>query len=304
MAEPLTSPLVFIVTLTYNHYDVTYDCLSSASDIDYNPYKIVLVDNASHDDTVASVRADFPHVTVLVNEHNLGVPAGFNVGFEHALRAGADYILMLNNDTVVPKNIISDLLAIAKNDPEAGIIMPRVLYYGTQDKAWSNGGKFRKFPPTILMTRNEYEMPNYPHKIDYAPACCLLIHRQAFEKAGLMDPGYFFFFEDWDFCERVRGEGLNIWFVPSAVIWHKASTTTGSVKSSLFWNTFGASAARFYKRHSSGPCWLWFTLNVGYLYLREFLIKGNWESLPQFHQGVVKGIHTPLSPIPRLSDKG
>jgi len=132
-----------------------------------------------------------------------------------------------------------------------------------------------------------------PRLIEYAPSCGLLIHRQAFELAGLFDPGYFFLYDDWDFSERVRANGLRIRYVPRARMWHKVSRTTGGPRSKLFWRTFAASGARFYRRHGR-PVWFALPIHMGYIAVREFVFKGNWAYLPDFWQGLREGLRQPL----------
>lgn len=296
-------PKIYAVILTYNHYEDTYDCLKSVMAIDHPDLSVVVADNGSSDDTPNRLRQDFPSVHVIENGQNIGVPAGYNVGFRFALEQGADYILMLNNDTVVPPEIVKELLAVGQNDPKAGIIMPKVLYHGSEDRIWSSGGRYRAFPPAILMTDTRKDYQNRTRLIEYAPGCGLLIHRRAFEKAGLFDPGYFFLWDDWDFSERVRAHGLNIWYAPNARMWHKVSTTTQGPRSPLFWHTMGSSIARFYRRHGR-PFWLQLPVHLGYVVLREFFWKRNWAYWTDFWGGVREGLQKPLGSLPRVSPGG
>jgi GT2 family glycosyltransferase len=246
------------------------------------------------------VRQQFPQVTVIENGRNLGVPAGYNVGFAHALAAGADYVLMLNNDTVVAPDMLGQLVAEAQSDPRCGIVMPRILYYGTQEQIWSAGWRYRAFPPAIVMDggeRAERAQSDTMRLIEYAPGCGLLIHRRAFEQAGLFDPGYLFLYDDWDFSERVRAQGLHIRYLPQARMWHKVSRTTKGTKSKLFWRIYGASSARYYRRHGR-PAWLSLPLHVGYIALREFALKGQWGFLGDFWQGLREGLRQSLGAVP------
>jgi GT2 family glycosyltransferase/protoporphyrinogen oxidase len=296
--ESLTPP-VYVVLLTFNHFEDTSECLKSLLTSGYPELKIVLVDNGSTDGTPELVRGEFPNVQIIENHQNLGVPAGYNVGFQYALSNRAEYILMLNNDTVIAPDIIERLIEVARPDPQAGIVMPKVLYYGTKDQIWSSGGRYRSFPPAILMKYRQRD-PSAVQMIEYAPSCGLLIHRRAFEKAGLFDPGYFFLFDDWDFSERVRALGMHIWYAPEAVLWHKVSKTTQGPKSPLYWRTHGTSIARFYRRHGR-PAWISVPVHLGYFMLREFVFKRNLRYLGDFWQGVQEGLQKPLGSFPRVS---
>ena len=298
MAEDKPAEKVYVVILTFNHYEDTRECLSSLLASHYQDIQLLVVDNDSTDGTPDKVRQEFPSVQVIENSENLGVPAGFNVGFRHALQNGAGYILMLNNDTFLKPDMLGILLDQARSDPQAGIIMPRVLYHGSETEVWSSGGRYRRFPPAILMTEGrKKQLQTSVRLIEYAPSCGLLIHRRAFERAGLFDPGYFFFYDDWDFSERVRAHGLNIWYMNDAVLWHKVSRTTQGTRSSLFWYTMGASMARYYRRHGR-PVWLSSAAHIGYFIFREFVWKRNMQFWPDYRRGLLEGMRRPLGSIP------
>ena len=294
--------LIYAIILSFNNYVDTQECLGSLMAADFPNLEILLVDNGSTDGTPEKVKKQFPQVQLIQNEMNMGVPAGFNVGFERALQAKADYILLLNNDTVIEPGMIAQLLSVAESDEKTGIVMPKVFYYGSMDQVWSSGGRYRLFPPAILMTENRKRLQDTLRLIEYAPSCGLLIHRRAFEMAGLFDPGYFFTFDDWDFSERVRAHGLHIWYVPGAQMWHKVSRTTKGPQSPLYWRTFAASAVRFYRRHGR-PIWLSLSIHLGYIIIREFLLKGNWKYWGDFKAGLAEGFQKPLGKIPALKSK-
>jgi GT2 family glycosyltransferase len=212
---------------------------------------------------------------------------------------------MLNNDTVVAPDMLHCLLEVGQNDPKVGILMPKVLYYDDPTVIWSAGGRYRLFPPAIVfrglrkLDDGQFDQPRF---IEYAPGCGLLIHRQAFERAGLFDPGYFFLWDDWDFSERVRAHGLHIHFVPTAKMWHKVSKTTQrGGRSDLYWRTWGESATRFYKRHGR-PVFLSLPIHIGYIMLREF-VKGHGRALKYFLEGVRSGLNKPLGPIPTIQSQ-
>ncbi len=195
-------PQIDVVILALNNYNDTSECLEFVLQSDYDNLHILVVDNGSSDDTNRRIKKDFPAVRVIENKQNLGVPTGFNIGIQDAVNRGANYILLLNNDTTVGSNMVSRLLARAENDLNTAIVMPKILYYGSQNRIWSSGGYFRKFPPKIVYWKDRNS--DEAHQIQYASGCAMLIPIWVFEKIGLFDPGYFFYFEDTDFSERVR----------------------------------------------------------------------------------------------------
>ncbi len=303
MRKSSNVPAVYAVILTFNHYDDTRECLESLQKTDYEDLSIVVVDNGSSDGTPHRIRADFPDVQVIETGRNLGVPWGYNIGFSYALRAGAEYILMLNNDTVVDPQMLRHLVNAAQASPNVGILMPKVLYYDKPEVIWAAGGRYRVFPPAHVIVGRDRPSTAFdkPFYLEYALSCGLLIHRRAFEKAGLFDPGYFFYFDDWDFSQRVRAHGLQIIFVPEARMWHKVSRSTRETgKEALFWKVWGESSTRFYRRHSR-LVFLSLPIHVGFLMARE-LLKGNRHMLKYFWAGVREGLSKPLGPIPTTDE--
>jgi protoporphyrinogen oxidase/GT2 family glycosyltransferase len=288
---------VYAVILAHDNYADTRECLQTLLANLYPALAVILVDNGSSDGTAHMAGDEFPGIETIQTGSNLNVPAGYNIGFRRALDRGADYILMLNNDTTIAPDMVERLVATGEQDPKAGILMPRVLVYGSQDRIWSIGGRYRVFPPSILLTEKDETLAEIPRLIEYAPGCGLLIHRRAFDTVGLFDPGYLFWYDDWDFSERVRAHGLHLQYVPDARMWHKVSRTTKGPQSPLFWRTYGASAVRFYRRHGR-PKWISLPVHLGYLILRDFFWKGNWIHWSSFRQGLREGFATPLGSLP------
>ncbi len=261
-----------------------------------------VVDNGSTDQSGERIRADFPEIQLLATRKNLGVAGGFNAGIAQALEDGANYILILNNDTVVAPDMPSTLLGVGEVSLGAGILMPKILHYGDRGRVWSAGARCRCVPPAIVMRGlNRVDGPPWDAActIAYAPACGLLIPRRTFVRAGLFDDGYFFYFEDWDFSLRVRQAGLDILYVPQARLYHKVSRTVlKDGRSPFVWRTWGASAARYYRRFGQ-PATPSAVVHLGYLALRECLRSGP-SGVRYFAEGAIRSWREPLSAPPQL----
>lgn len=301
-AEPESTA---IVVLSYNNVGDTLECLSSLARLEGGPYHIYLVDNGSSDDTLYKVQEQFPEVEVLALEQNFGVPIGFNKGIIKALRDGYGYVMILNNDTVSDPKMIIEMLKVAQTDHDCAMVMPRVCYYPPKDgplsrgEVWADGGYFRKFPPTIKLKDNRSWIDfEQPRKIEYAPTCGLLMHKRVFDNIGLFDEGFFFFYEDWDYSERIRAIGLNIWVAPKALLWHKVSKATHK-DMSFYWQQMGESTARFMNRHYSKSERFF---QGSYLILRDFIYKPkNLKYLKNYRQGLKNGNSRALDSYPDLS---
>ena len=228
-----TFPPVAIVVLTWNQRDLTLDCLASLAEMDYpaDRLQIIVVDNGSSDGTAAAVRERFPHVTVLENGDNLGFAEGNNVGIRHALQGSAEYIMLLNNDTVVDKRMLGELLGEMKKHPDVGIVGPKMLYFeppyviwcAGNRIDWRNGGSLR-----LQAEEPDNMIGEQPLEVDFITACGILLRRSVIEQIGLLDPRFFIYYEETDWCVRARKVGWRIVYVPSARLWHKVSAAMGT----------------------------------------------------------------------------
>ncbi len=294
VAHASQAPLVWIVVLTWNNYADTAECLTSLRTLSYPHYEVLLVDNASSDETPRRVRRRFPEVTVIENQRNLGVSAGYNVGFRYALAHGADFVLMLNNDTVLDPVLLSYLVA-AGYEPHAGILVPVAYFYDRPDTIWSAGARRRQLPPAIVMEKRLFRQQSGYHQLEYAIGCCILLKRAALLQAGLLDETYYFMWEDLDLSLRMRAAGFLILQVPQAKLRHKVSRSTRP-QTSLFWQMHGEGGVTFHRRYGSYQSML---TELGYFALREFVVKQQWQFLRPFVTGLRRGLMRPLKPIPQ-----
>jgi len=225
-------PLVGIVILNWNRPLDTIACLESLTATTYENRHVIVVDNGSTDGSPQQILAAVPGVELLVNSRNLGFAAGANVGIAQALKLGAKYVLLLNNDTVVAPDFLEPLVAICEGDPYVGIVGPKVYYYGTL-QIFSNGGWPRRALPLVvrLVTPLGREDPadlgpELPQEVGYIWGQAMLIRREVLEQIGLFDPDFFMYYEDCDFCFRASQAGFRLFYVPRSRIWHKIGRST------------------------------------------------------------------------------
>ena len=239
---------VGIVIVNYNGKADTLACLHSLQKLEIRnlKFEIIIVDNASIDDSVVAIKKQFPWVKVIENQENLGFVGGNNVGIKRVLQNGADYVLVLNNDTLVSKNLLQELLRISGRDPKIGIIVPKIYFasgyefhkerYSSKDLGriiWYAGGKidWRNMFGVHLgvdeVDRGQFEEEK---EITFATGCCLLIKREVLTKIALFDEKFFLYGEDVDFSIRVVRAGFKIFYAPKAHLWHKnaGSSSAGS----------------------------------------------------------------------------
>lgn len=217
------SPKVSIIILNWNGGEDVLECLKSVKDIDYPDYEVIVVDNGSTDNSVEGIKRSFPNINLIQNNKNLGFPEGTNVGIRAAT---GDYIMLLNDDTVVARNILKDLVEAMGSNANIGIAGPTILYYSEPDKIWSAGGKLSSLGYASHIGKGlklNKELFNKPRFVDYITGCAVLIKKEVIDKIGLLDPEYFLYFEDADFCLRAKKAGYEYMYVPSPTVWHKAT---------------------------------------------------------------------------------
>jgi GT2 family glycosyltransferase len=222
-------PKVSIVVLNWNGLENTLECIESLSKINYPDYEIIVVDNGSLDGSAQALKDPRYKITLLENSENIGFSAGNNVGIHHALRLGTDYVFLINNDTVVDPDVLSILVDESKRDVRTGIIGPKIYNYYEPGKVWFAGASIDwKTGESLHLSHEEIDNGklNSVIEVDRLTGCAMLIKRVVFEEIGLLDPDYFLYFEDVDFCVRARKAGYKNICVQYAKVWHKVSMST------------------------------------------------------------------------------
>lgn len=226
------SPKVFIIILNWNNWADTEECLKSLENNDYPNCDVVVVDNGSTE-KFSIFNFQFS-IKVIYNKENLGFSEGNNVGIRYALENGADYVLLLNNDTIASADFLEKLVLAGESDEKIGFLGPKIYFYGDgsrQSKIWFAGGEVNWLynKGTMRgygeMDEGQYDLPAF-QETEYVTGCCLLAKREALEKIGLMPNEYFLYYEDVDWSLRARRAGFKTVFVPAAKIWHKRSKST------------------------------------------------------------------------------
>ncbi len=231
-AAPDISNRIGVVTVTYNSALVLEDFFDSLAAQTYRNFILYVVDNASTDQTIelARQRTDLAP-TIIANATNEGVAEGNNYGIRAALADKCELILLLNNDTAFPPDLIEHLYA-GLDQYSCDMTTAKIYYYDRPNTIWCAGGVFslsRACPTRHIgvgqLDRGQF---NIPQRVMYAPTCCLLIRRRALDRVGMMDSRYFVYSDDADFLYRCMKAGLLLWYVPVATLWHKVSALTGS----------------------------------------------------------------------------
>lgn len=225
-------PFVAIVVLNWNGLKDTGECIESLLRLDYPNCRIVLVDNASTDDSVTFLRNRYPTLNLIVNANNLGYSEGNNVGIRYALSQGADYVWLLNNDTVVDSFALNALLEVAENNADIGILGSKIYYFDEPDVLWFAGGPIDwRNMETPHVGHHERDCGQYDEikEYDRVTGCSMMVSRKMCEKVGLLDPAFFLYVEEVDWCLRARANGFRVVYVPGSKVYHKESKAVQSL---------------------------------------------------------------------------
>ena len=223
-------PLVYIVVLNWNGREDTLACLRSLEPVWNERTKGIVVDNGSSDGTPDAVREAFPAVEVLEAGRNLGFTGGNNIGLRFALDRGADYVLLLNNDTIVAPGFLREMLAVATVSERIGFVSPKIYFLDPPDLLWFAGARFSTWSGYGRVTgyrepdRGQYDDVR---TIDRPCGCAVLVSRRLCLEAGLMDDMLFLYVDEVEWMLRARKHGFKACFAPKAKVWHKVSASVG-----------------------------------------------------------------------------
>ncbi len=237
--EPGTLPPLAVVVVNWNGGAVLEDCLGSLAQETYPGLRVIMVDNASTDDSVAWTRRHHPQVEILLSETNRRWAGGCNLGLEHlAAEDWGGLILLLNNDTVVPAGSLERLAQALVCESAAWAATPRICYASNPGRIWYDGGIIGAWCGWVRhhgIRRVAGDMPLEPRFVDYGTGCALLLDRRTLDRVGLFDEGFHFYGEDADYSLRILAAGGRILHVPRAIVLHKVSMSVGESSPLKVW---------------------------------------------------------------------
>ena len=221
------TPTVGVVLVNYNGLADTHACLRSLAALTYPCWFPVVVDNASRGDPAGIIATEFPGCSVLRNRLNGGWAGGNNTGIRFALHHGADYVVLLNNDTTVAPELLDRLVSAAEAHRGFGVFGPVIRNFDPPHDVQTDGCVFNMpdrpefFQRRVVPLRNND--PPAVTDVDIVNGCCLMASTALFRKIGLIDERFFLVHEEADFCLRVRRAGLRCGVLAEALVFHKGS---------------------------------------------------------------------------------
>lgn len=282
-------PLISIITVNYNGNEITDLFLKSIFEITYKNIEVFVVDNNSAI-SPDILKVKYPSINLIKSPNNVGFAAGNNLAIR---QSKGKYCFLLNNDTEVTHHFLEPIVELMEGNPNIGIASSKLLYFSKPDTiqyAGHNGINFytgRGFGVGFMETDSGQYNQSYQTQLGHGAA--MLISKKAIEKVGLMAELFFLYYEEIDFCERIKQAGFQIWYCGQSVVFHKESITTG--KSSPL-KTYYLTRNRliYTKRNTRGfqhyACIIFFMLIAFPKGALQLILKKEFKLLKAFLRGV------------------
>lgn len=294
---------VGVVLVNWNGGELTLPCIESLHAGSTQPELIVVVDNASTDGSSEVIEQSFPTVILIRNKENLGFTGGNNIGINFCIDAGMDYIWVLNNDTEVDRECLTELINFMNSNPGAAGCCGKILYDAPADTIWYAGATYdsntlkSKHRGALEKDKGQY---NNAEITPFITGCSMFVRRSAWQSVGLFDDIFFAYGEDLDWCIRSAHAKLSLWYAPQAIIYHKVSRsfTKKTVKCAGFTTPFMVKLVlrnRLFiiNKYSSGfqKFQLIFReLIYAIIYLCGLLVLFRYQKVPAVWQGIHEGL--------------
>ena len=275
------TPKVHTILVNWNNYTDTAVCLLSLRQVNYDNYEVIVVDNGSTDNSPSRLRDAFPDLNIIELGRNLGFAGGCNAGIRYALSQGSEFVWLLNIDTTVDRDALRALVAKARSSPRSAACGSAIYFMDDPQRLQAWGGGHVNF---WLGRSRHYLQPVPDQSVEFVTGASMLISCKAIESVGLLDEHFFMYWEDADYCFRLRASGWNLSVTGESRVWHKGSSSVGkeSVRLDRYFN---ASAKRFFRKHAGTPSlaiWIGSALRFA-----KRALRGDWTRARAVLAGVL-----------------
>ena len=224
----LDKPSISIIIINWKKYELTRNCINSVEKSSFKNFKIILIDNESQNDFSDEINKN-EKIYIIKNKNNEGFARANNQGIKYSLKNGFDYVLLLNNDTLITNNLLDSLIK-QSNTLNQKIIQPLILNYdGT--KIWNAGGTINNFFGTFKTHKKGESFTGLKSNMDFTDwftGCCVLIKSEVFNDIGYFDENFFAYYEDIDFSIRLKANGYSIAMLNDSYLKHFESASSKS----------------------------------------------------------------------------
>jgi GT2 family glycosyltransferase len=258
-------PKISIIIPHMNGKEVLAECLHSIERVDYPNYDVIVVDNNSSDGSQTFVMDTFPNVQLIENKTNEGVAEGQNIGVRAALRSGADYVFIVNNDAILDRDILRELTNAIEQDKTIGVAGP--ILHSTEDmtRIGNAGGKIGWNTGNVRLLKVGAINKSLPKIEDVDYVNFFFADPSVLQNVGLFNKRYFAYWEDVDLCLRVKKAGYRVVRVSTAKVWHKSKSTSKKL-SGFYEYHYTRNQFWFWKAYSTRRQWILFLFSFFFLF--------------------------------------
>lgn len=254
----MAQPLILSVILNSNRRDDTLACLESLAQNTYENHRALVLDNQSTDGSTAAIRARFPETQIVSLAENCGYAGNNNIGIRLAVAQNADWIFVLNEDTVLDPHCLRELIRVGESDPRIGMVGPLVYHANEPEVIQSAGGILRGGWESDHRGKNQRDEGQFsaPHNVPWLTGCSILVRRAVIEQIGMLDERMFIYYEETEWCLRAGKAGWRLVNVPQAKLWHKGVKRDYTPTTAF---TYYKTRNRFFmlaKHHAPWSTWL------------------------------------------------
>ena len=287
----ITYPKIAAIILNTNRRDDTLACLSSLMANQYPDLEVIVLDNASTDGSVAAIHDQYPSVNIHALEENKGYAGNNNTGIQKALASAADWVFILNEDIILAKDALAQMMRAVVDRNDVGIIGPLVYHFDEPQIIQTAGGMLNQQWDSQHRAQNEADehLFSSPLETDWVSGCAIGVRREAIEKAGMIDDRFFYYWEETEWCLRIRSYGWKALIIPQAKIWHKGVQREYQPNPNV---TYYATRNRLllYKKHHP-PFKVWLSTSLFFLRtLVSWSIKPKWRTMRNHRDAMWQGL--------------
>jgi GT2 family glycosyltransferase len=284
-------PYIVSLILNNNRCGDTLACLESFQANTYLCRKEIVLDNHSTDGSMPTIRSAYPEIQIIELVDNLGYAGNNNIGIKAALDQQADWVFIVNEDTVLAPDCLTELVKVGESDPKIGIVGPMVYHYDEPNVIQSAGGIFGRYWESIHLAKNEPDNGQFcePHPVEWITGCAILVRRAVIEQVGMIDEQFFLYWEEAEWCLRAGKAGWRIMHVPQAKLWHKGVQRNYQPNPSVIYYGTRNRFLLLAKHHASLTTWVvaWAqTVRT----IVSWSVKPKWRSKREYRNAMWRGM--------------
>lgn len=284
-------PYVITIILNTNRRQDTLECLASIKSSNYPNNKTLILDNASRDGSVDAIRAQHPEVGIIELKSNRGYAGNNNVGIQAALNENADWVFVLNEDTVLSADCMTRLVEAGASDPRTAAVGPMVYHHNEPRIIQSAGGMLDRAWNSLHLGQNQPDTGQFGEcrPVDWISGCGIMVRKSAIEMVGPLDERFFYYYEETEWCLRMRNHGWRILHVPQAKLWHKGVQRDYRPNPSVTYYSARNRLLMMSKHCAPVTAWV-LALSELMRTLISWTVKPKWKSMNSHRDAMLRGI--------------